>query len=140
MIILPKYVKVANELNSFVMNKVLIIEDDAMLAEMYATKFKTEGFAVVQAADGTEGIAVAKKEKPDVILLDVIMPKLDGFGTLQQLKADDSLKRIPVIMLTNLGQEEDIKKGKELGASDYFVKANQTPSQIVEKVQALLKH
>ncbi len=111
-----------------------------MLSEMYGARFKSEGFEVLTAADGEAGLIVAKEAKPDIILLDVIMPKLDGFGALQQIKADASLSAIPIIMLTNLGQEEDIKKGKELGANDYFIKANQTPSQIVEKVQALLKH
>ncbi len=122
------------------MSKVLIVEDDAMLSEMYGARFKSEGFEVLTAADGEAGLIVAREAKPDIILLDVIMPKLDGFGALEQIKADTSLSAIPIIMLTNLGQEEDVKKGKELGANDYFIKANQTPSQIVEKVQALLKH
>ena len=120
------------------MPKVLIIEDDQMLAEMYGAKFQAEGFTVLRASDGVEGLTLAAAEKPEAILLDVIMPKLDGFATLQQLKADKALAKIPVIMLTNLGQDEDIKKGKELGAADYFVKANQTPSEIVTKVQALI--
>jgi len=120
------------------MAKVLIVEDDQMLGDMYASKFQADGFTVLRASDGADGLKVAEKEKPDAILLDVIMPKLDGFATLQQLKANKDLAKIPVIMLTNLGQDEDIKKGKELGASDYFVKANQTPSEIVAKVKSLL--
>ena len=121
------------------MPKVLIVEDDQMLGDMYGTKFTAEGFTVLRASDGAEGIKLARAEKPDAILLDVIMPKLDGFAALQELKADKTVAKIPVIMLTNLGQEEDVKKGKELGAADYFVKANQTPSEIVAKVKALIK-
>jgi len=119
--------------------KVLIVEDDPTLAEMYGTKFTAEGFDVLHAGDGVEGLEMAKTKKPDAILLDVMMPKMDGFATLKELKADKILKKIPVIMLTNLGQEEDVKKGKDLGAEDYFVKANQTPAEIVAKVKGLLK-
>lgn len=120
-------------------NKVLIVEDDPTLAEMYSTKFASEGFEVLHAADGVAGVEMAKAKKPDAILLDVMMPKMDGFAALKEIKADKALKKIPVVMLTNLGQEEDIKKGKELGADDYFVKANQTPAEIVAKVKTLLK-
>lgn len=109
-----------------------------MLQDMYAAKFEADGFTVVKASDGAAGLELAKKDKPDAILLDVIMPKLDGFATLQALKEDKSLAKIPVVMLTNLGQDEDVKKGKELGAADYFVKANQTPSEILDKVKKLL--
>ena len=119
--------------------KVLIVEDDPTLAEMYGTKFTAEGFEVLHAADGVEGLEIARAKKPEAILLDVMMPKLDGFATLKELRADKTMKKVPVVMLTNLGQEEDIKKGKELGADDYFVKANQTPAEIVAKVKGLLK-
>jgi DNA-binding response OmpR family regulator len=119
--------------------KVLLVEDEKMLAEMYATKFSMEGYTVEKAFDGAQGLELAKTMNPDIILLDVIMPKLDGFATLKQLKADPKLKAIPVIMLTNLGQEDDLKKGKELGATDYFVKSNHSPSEIVDKVKVVLK-
>lgn len=119
--------------------KILIVEDDQTLRDMYSAKFVSEDFEVIQAENGVDGLAMAKSKKPAAILLDVMMPKLDGFATLKELKADKSLKKIPVVMLTNLGQEEDIKKGKELGAADYFVKANQTPAEIVAKVKVLIK-
>lgn len=118
--------------------KILIVEDDQTLREMYSAKFMNEGFEVLTAQDGVEGLAVARTQKPAAILLDVMMPKLDGFAVLKELRADKILKKTPVVMLTNLGQEEDIKKGKELGADDYFVKANQTPAEIVAKIRALL--
>jgi len=119
--------------------KVLLIEDEKMLSTMYATKFGKEGYDLVQAFDGEEGLAKAKSETPAVILLDIIMPKLDGFAVLKALKSDSTLKSVPVILLTNLGQDEDIKKGKELGAVDYFIKANHTPAEVVDKVKSLFE-
>lgn len=118
---------------------VLIVEDEKMLAEMYATKFTMEGFEAATANDGAAGLEKAKSIHPDIILLDVIMPKLDGFAVLKELRDDGTLKKTPVILLTNLGQDEDVKKGKELGATDYFVKANHTPAEVVLKVKDVLK-
>lgn len=121
--------------------KILLAEDEKMIADMYSTKFTLEGYEVVTARDGAEALAMAKSEKPDIILLDIIMPKLDGFAALKSIREDAILKSTPVILLTNLGQEDDIKKGKQLGADDYFVKANHSPQEIVEKVKAVLtKH
>ncbi len=119
--------------------KVLIIEDEEMLANMYISKFEKNGFEVEKALDGKEGLKIALKIKPDIILLDVIMPKMDGFMVLRELKTNSTTKDIPVIMLTNLGQEEDTEKGSQLGVSDYLVKADLTPSQVVEKVNIILK-
>lgn len=119
--------------------KLLIVEDDPMIASMYNTKFKTEGFEVFTAENGALGIEIAKKEKPDLIMLDVILPQLDGFSVLRELKKDNKTKSIPVIMLTNLGTEEDKKKGEKLGAVDYLVKANLTPAQVSEKIRKFLK-
>jgi two-component system alkaline phosphatase synthesis response regulator PhoP len=121
--------------------KILLAEDEKMIADMYSTKFTLEGYDVAVAHDGAEALAKAKAEKPDIMLLDIIMPKLDGFATLKAVREDADLKATPVILLTNLGQEDDIKKGKELGADDYFVKANHSPQEIVEKVTTVLaKH
>ena len=118
--------------------KVLLIEDEEMIGEMYRTKFESEGFEFVCGKDGEGGLELAKKEKPDIILLDIIMPKLDGFSVLKELKKDTKTKKIKIILLTNLGQDEDVKKGKAMGANDYLVKANFTPSQVVEKVREVL--
>lgn len=117
---------------------VVLIEDEKMLAEMYASKLTKEGMTVHAAADGAAGLELIKKEHPDIILLDVIIPKIDGFEVLRQLKGDPSTQSIPVMLLTNLGQEEDVKKGHDLGASDYFVKSDHTPAEVVEKVKKLL--
>lgn len=115
--------------------KILLIEDEEMLANMYEVKFKKEGFDLVKALDGATGLEKAKTEKPNFILLDIIMPKMDGFSVLKSLKEEESTKNIPVILLTNLGQDEDIQKGNELGAVGYLVKANITPSEVVEEVK-----
>ena len=119
--------------------KVLIIEDEEMLVNMYISKFEKEGYDAFKAENGRIGLEQAKTVKPDIILLDIMMPEMDGFMVLKDLKSDTSTKNIPVIMLTNLGQEEDIEKGNKLGASDYLVKANLTPAQVVDKVKEVLK-
>jgi len=114
--------------------KILLVEDEDILANMYRLKISKAGYQVEVADDGEQGLVMAKKNRPDLILLDVIMPKKDGFTMLKELKSDVSLKKIPVFLLTNLGQEEDIKKGKELGAIDYFIKANFTPGELLIKI------
>ena len=107
--------------------KVLLVEDDKMIIDMYTLKLTQEGMDVSQAENGKDGLALAKKIIPDIILLDIILPQMDGFTVLKELKADDSTKDIPVVLLTNLGQDGDVKKGLELGANDYLIKANYTP-------------
>lgn len=118
--------------------KVLIIEDEEMLVNMYISKFEKEGYQAEKAENGRLGLEQARAIKPDVILLDIMMPEIDGFMVLKDLKTDTATKNIPIIMLTNLGQEEDIKKGNKLGATDYLVKANLTPAQVVKKVKEVL--
>ncbi len=118
--------------------KVLIVDDDAFLSGIYATKLELDGFEVATARDGEEGLKAAMREKPDLILLDVLMPKLDGFEVLKRLKADPETKPIPVIMLTNLGQKEDIEKGLQDGAVDYLIKAHFVPAEAVDKIKKVL--
>jgi len=119
--------------------KILVVEDDPMISSMYKTKFEADGFDVFIADNGVVGLELARKEKPDIIMLDVILPQLDGFSVLDQIKKDESIKNIPVIMLTNLGTEEDKKKGETMGALDYLVKASLTPGQVSEKIKKALK-
>ena len=109
------------------------------MASMYSAKFEMEAFVVLRAADGMEGLELIKKQRPDIVLLDVVMPKMDGFEVLRQLRATPETANLPVILLTNLGQSSDIEKGLALGASDYIVKANYTPAQVVAKVKEHLK-
>lgn len=110
-----------------------------MLASMYETKFKKEGLPLDVAMDGEDGLTKAKAGAYQIILVDIIMPKLDGFAVLKELRALPQYQTIPIILLTNLSQEEDMKKGKDLGATDYWVKAILTPGQIVENVKKLIK-
>jgi DNA-binding response OmpR family regulator len=117
---------------------VLLVEDDAFLANIYKTKFEMEGFKVHLAENGEIGLKEAKKKKPDIILLDILLPKMDGFTVLEHLKEDDELKSVPVILLTNLGQKDDVEKGLALGAADYLIKAHFKPSETVDKVKKVL--
>lgn len=119
--------------------KILIIDDDPFLSGMYASRLVTEGFTVLVAPDGIAGLEIAKKEKPDAILLDVLMPKLDGFETLKRLKTDSSLKSIPVLMLTSLGQKDDIDRGLNEGAADYLLKTQTLPVDAAQKIKKVLK-
>lgn len=119
--------------------KILLIEDEKMLADMYETKFENEGYDIRKALDGETGLKMAFEDKPDLILLDIIMPKLDGFSVLRSLKEDSKTKDVPIVLLTNLGQDEDVKKGKSMGAVGYLVKANLTPAEVVNKVKDYLR-
>ena len=118
--------------------KVLIVDDDSFILDMYALKFREEGFELVVASDGKQALDAIAQEKPDIMLLDVIMPLSDGFEVLEKVKADPKVKNVPVILLTNLGQKEDIDKGLKLGAVDYIIKAHFTPSEVVQKVKQYL--
>ena len=118
--------------------KILLVEDDTFLLGMYATKFELEGFKVTLAEDGEKAIRAALKELPDIILLDIILPKLNGFEVLKQLKANSYTAKIPVILLTNLSQQEEIEKGMKMGADDYLIKAHFMPSEVVDKIKKIL--
>lgn len=118
--------------------KILLIEDDPFLLGMYATKFELEDFKVVMAEDGEKAVRLAAKEMPDIVLLDIILPKQDGFEVLKQLKADKATAGIPVILLTNLSQKDEIDKGLKMGAVDYLIKAHFMPSEVVEKIKKVL--
>lgn len=118
--------------------KILIAEDDSFLAQMYSEKLEAEGFQVVLATNGVEAIDKMKLEKPELILLDLLMPKKDGFEVLKEKMTDISIKNIPVIVLTNLSQNEDIKKCYDLGARDFMIKAYFIPAEIIGKIKTLL--
>ena len=120
-------------------NKILIIEDDKFLRELISQKLLKEGYDIIEAMDGEKGIEEVKKEKPDLILLDLILPGIDGFEILAKIKADPKISKIPVIILSNLGQKTDIQKGLEMGAVDYLIKAHFTPAEIVEKIRQVIK-
>ncbi len=118
--------------------KVLIVEDDPFLSEMYATKLSQEKFEVELAVDGSGALKKARETRPDLILLDIVLPKMDGFEVLKKIKSEKDLRNIKIIVLTNLGQKEEIEKGFQLGADDYIVKAHFTPSEVAIKAKKVL--
>ena len=117
---------------------ILLVEDDVFLADIYQKKFDMEGYKVTLADNGEKALVEAKKKKPDIILLDILLPKLDGFAVLSELKKDPTTSSVPVILLTNLGQKDDVEKGLEMGAVDYLIKAHFKPSEIVDKIKSVL--
>ncbi len=117
---------------------ILIVEDDKFLRELISRKLLSEGFKIEEAIDGEEGLAKAKEVKPDLILLDLILPGLDGFEVLRRIKDNPSTSSIPVLILSNLGQKDEIEKGLSLGAVDFLVKAHFTPEEIVAKMKDVL--
>lgn len=118
---------------------ILIIEDDKFLRQLIVQKLLKEEYNVSEAVDGEEGIKKIKEEKPDLVLLDLILPGIDGFEVLSRMKKDEEISSIPVIILSNLGQREDVERGLNLGAVDYLIKAHFTPGGIIEKVKNALK-
>lgn len=117
---------------------VLLVDDDLTLREMYEERMKAEGFNILQATNGEEALKKAKEAKPDVILLDIMMPKVNGFDVLKELKANAELKNIPVIVLTALIQDVDRVQGKKLGAADYIVKSETMPGEVITKIKNAL--
>jgi len=121
------------------MKKILFIEDEPNLQKAIGEILKQEGYEIFGAFDGAQGIELAKKEKPDMILLDLILPKKDGFEVLKEIKADEEIKDTPVIILTNLEGSGDVEKALDLGATTYLVKANYELDDIVAKIKEFLK-
>jgi DNA-binding response OmpR family regulator len=117
------------------MQKILIIEDDKFLLKLYSDKLSREGYSVSMAITGEEGLSKVRQEKPDLVFLDIILPQKNGFDILREIKSDPAVKDIPVIILTNLGQESDVKTGIDLGASDYLVKTDFSITQLSEIIQ-----
>ncbi|MDP2664280.1 MAG: response regulator [bacterium] len=119
--------------------KILLVEDDPFLIDIYSTKLKDAGFEVLVSDEGEEAIGKIKEENPDLLLLDIVLPEIDGWEILRRIKSDEKFKNLKVIILSNLGQKEEVKKGMELGAVNYLIKAHYTPSQVVEEVKKVLK-
>ena len=118
--------------------KILLVEDDPFLLGMYGTKFEIEGFSVITADNGADGLEAADRERPDIILLDIVLPRMNGLEVLAKLKADKATAGIPVIVLTNLNQRDEIERGVSLGADDYLVKAHFSPAEVVGKIKKIL--
>jgi len=118
--------------------KILVIEDDKFLRKVIVRKLSDEGYEIIEAIDGEKGLIVAREEKPDLILLDLVLPEIDGFEVLSELKKDKDTFEIPVIILSNLGEKKNVEKGIKMGATDYLIKARLEPSEIAQRVQMAL--
>ncbi len=118
--------------------RILLAEDDRFLRKAAEARLRQGGFTVLAAVDGEEALRLARAETPDLVLLDLIMPKIQGFGVLKALKADPATASIPVIVLSNLGQERDVQRAMELGAVAYFIKAHLSLHELVQRVSEVL--
>jgi len=121
------------------MKKILFIEDEAALQKTFRDILEKEGYQMISALDGESGLRLAKSQKPDLILLDLILPRKDGFEVLKELKEDEATKGIPVIVLTNLEDIESVERAIELGATTYLVKAQYTLEEVIQKVKKALE-
>ena len=118
---------------------VLVVEDDAYYSKIYKEKIAKEGFDVATAADGAEGLEIVKKRIPDLVILDILMPKMDGFDFLQKIRQNKKLKNLKVLVMTNLDQKADVSKAFELGAKHYFVKSDISIDELMNKVKEGVK-
>src|SRR3989338_11294305 len=115
--------------------KILVVEDESFLLDLYQIKLEQSGFEVIKACNGKEGMSLVRLEQPNLILLDILMPQVDGYEMLANIKSDPKTKNIPVIIFSNLSQKEEIEKGLQLGASDFIIKTSVTPSQLEARVK-----
>ena len=118
--------------------KVLLAEDDPFLIDIYSTKFKSVGFDLSLADSGDKVLPKLKESKPDILLLDIVLPGMSGWEALAEIKKDSQFNGLKIIVLSNLGQKSEVEKGIEMGADGYLIKAHYTPTQIVEEIKKLL--
>jgi len=134
------------------MKKILLVEDDPFLIDIYTTKLKESGFKLEIADNGEEALKKIRKRNaanfekkkkknlwPDVLILDIVLSRIDGWQVLQEIKKDEKLKDLKIIVFTNLGQKEEVEKGLRLGATKYLIKAHYTPSELVEEIEKIIK-
>ena len=120
------------------MKKILLIEDDKFLRKVITKKLKNEKYQVIEATDGEAGLRSAEREKPDLILLDLVLPEMSGYEVLKLIKKKTSTSKIPVIILSNLGSQDEIEKGLKLGAVDYLIKAHLNPGEVITRMELIL--
>ena len=118
---------------------ILIVEDDNFVAEVYLAKLTEMGYEAILAQNGEEGLAALKKDKIDMILLDILMPIMSGMEMLEEIKKNEEWKNIPVILLTNVGEKESIQKVREMGVKNYLIKSHFTPAEVIEKIESVFK-
>ncbi|MGH7904863.1 MAG: response regulator [Candidatus Dormibacteraceae bacterium] len=119
--------------------QVLFIEDDPTVAQMYKLKLELDGYKVTMAKDGEEGLHLAQEGPPDIVFLDIRLPKMDGFAVLEALRASDRTRDIPVVILSNYGERELVERGLKLGALEYLIKSQTTPANLSRGVEGWLK-
>ena len=117
---------------------ILLVEDDAFLARIYATALEAQGFRVSLASNGEDGLKLVEREKPDMIILDILLPQMDGYEFLESVKNNQLSANIPVLVLSNLGQKEDVDKAMQLGASRYLIKAHSMPQNVIRNIKDIL--
>lgn len=122
------------------MSKILIVEDDPLIVKIYSTRLKADGHEIFTAENGEDGIRQAIQHEPDLVVLDVMMPRMDGFGVLQKIRSDERLAKTPIIMYSNLSNEDEIQRAKKMGATEFIVKANLSPNQVIAKLKEYLPH
>ncbi len=118
--------------------KILIIEDEEIISNLLSKKLSQLGYEVKIAFNGQEGLEMLYKEKPDLVLLDIIMPKKDGFETIAEMKSDETLKDIPIIIISNSGQPVELNKAREMGVNDWLIKTDFDPQEVIQKVNKAL--
>jgi len=121
------------------MKSILLVEDDPFLIDIYRKKLEDTGFKVKVAETGEKALRSAQNEKPDLLILDIVLPQLEGWEILRRIKEKPELKSLKVIILSNLGQKEEVQKGLKMGAAKYLIKAHYTPSEIIEEIKKVLK-
>lgn len=120
------------------MKKILLVEDDQFLVDIYSTKLKEAGFSVETSCDGEDCLKKIRENKFDLIVLDIVLPKIDGREVLKRIKEDEGLKNVPVVLLSNLGQKEEVDKDIKAGAVKYLIKAHFTPSEVANEIKKIL--
>lgn len=121
------------------MQHILLVEDDPFLIDVYSTKLKEAGFEVSVAKDGQEVFEKLKEKKPSLMLLDIVLPNIDGWEVLKKISNNPNLKDLKIIILSNLGEKSEVEKGLEMGAVKYLIKSHYTPSQIIDEIKEVLE-
>ncbi|HCS78279.1 TPA: response regulator [Patescibacteria group bacterium] len=117
------------------MAKILFIEDDPLLVKIYSTRLSVDGYEVISAENGEDGLQIAETQAPDLIVLDIMMPRLDGFSVLEKLRQSEKTRNTPILVYSNLGQEDEIVRAKKMGATDFVIKANLSPTEMINKIK-----
>jgi len=121
------------------MKKIILVEDDPFLIDIYVSRLKDEGYEVKVSSNGEKALEEIKKGTPDLLVLDIVMPKMDGWTVLKEISEKIKSKEIKVMILSNLGEKEEVERGYEMGASGYLIKANYTPTEVVEEIKKILE-